>query len=281
MINVTSGAVSTAVAIFILGIVTAATAATSNTRNTKDSSTDFRDAAIQVSQAAIGNKVGDYEFRNRWGKSVKLSDFHGKPLVISLIYTSCYHTCPMITKQLTRVVEIAYEALGEESFAVATIGFDTPMDTPERMRMYAKARGIDDPGWSFLSADAETIDDLVRDLGFTYFRSPKGFDHLAQTSVLDAEGRVYRQVYGEILNSPNFVEPLKELVFGLAADPSTVSGWLNGIRLFCTIYDPSSDRYRFDYSIFVALIVGTLSLGSVGVFIARAWRQSKPPNSAT
>ncbi|MEN8132127.1 MAG: SCO family protein, partial [Pseudomonadota bacterium] len=196
--------------------------------------------------------------------------------VISLIYTSCYHICPMITKQLERVVEIAADALGEGSFSVATIGFDTQADTPQRMRSYARERGIDASNWWFLSTDAATIEALSSELGFIFFSSPKGFDHLAQTTILDAQGRVYRQVYGELLNSPNFVEPLKELVWGLEADPATLSGWLKGVRLFCTIYDPSTGRYRFDYSIFIALAVGIISLGSVAVFIVRAWRQSRP-----
>ena len=239
---------------------------------------EFDDAsALKYSQAALGNQVGDYSFRDRKGRSVKLSSFHGKPLVISLIYTSCYHTCPMITSHLARVVDIAREALGHDSFAVATIGFDTRVDNPERMRMYARERGIDVSDWWFLSTDAATIDQLVQDIGFIFFASPKGFDHLSQTTVLDAQGRVYRQVYGELLNPPSLVEPLKELVFGLEASGTSVSGWLKGLRLFCTIYDPNSGRYRFDYSIFISAIIGTLSLGAVGVFIIRAWRQSKPP----
>ncbi len=233
-----------------------------------------QERALQLSQAALGTKVGDHTLRDRQGNAVELNSFRGKPLVISLIYTSCYHTCPMITNQLARVVDIAREALGEHSFSVVTIGFDTPNDTPDRMRIYAAERGIDVSDWWFLSADAATIEALSQELGFLYFASPKGFDHTVQTTIVDAQGKVYRQVYGEMLNSPHFVEPLKELVWGLEADPASLSGWLKGVRLICTIYDPSTGRYRFDYSIFVALFVGTLSLGSVAVFIVRAWRQS-------
>jgi protein SCO1/2 len=49
------------------------------------------------------------------------------------------------------------------------------------------------------------------------------------------------------------------------------------VRLFCTIYDPSTGRYRFDYSIFVAMIIGILCLASIAIFIVRAWRQSSTP----
>lgn len=233
-----------------------------------------QERALRYSQAALGNELGEHTLRDRQGRTVELSGFRGKPLVISLIYTSCYHTCPTITNQLARVVEIARDALGEHSFSVVTIGFDTPNDTPDRMRIYAAERGIDLPGWWFLSADAQTIQAFTQELGFLYVPSPNGFDHTVQTTIVDARGRVYRQVYGEMLNSPHFVEPLKELVWGLEANPATLTGWLKSVRLICTIYDPSTGRYRFDYSIFVTLFVGLLSLGSIAVFIVRAWRQS-------
>lgn len=237
-------------------------------------------AALQYSQGVIGQPVGDYAFVNRRGEPVRLSEFRGRPLVVSLIYTSCYHTCPTLTRQLARVVDVAREALGEDSFTVVTIGFDAPTDSPERMRVFARERGVDQPNWFFLSTDPPTIEALARDLGFIYFRSPRGFDHLTQTTVLDAQGRVYRQVYGEMLDPPVLVEPLKELVFGTGTDTHTVSGWIQGVRLFCTIYDPSTGRYRFDYSIFMALLAGALSLGGIAVFLVRAWRVSEPPDSA-
>ena len=55
---------------------------------------------------------------------------------------------------------------------------------------------------------------LANNLGFLYFASAKGFDHLMQTTVVDANGKIYRQVYGMTFDTPLLVEPLKELVLG-------------------------------------------------------------------
>lgn len=233
-----------------------------------------RDTALSRSQAAVGRSVGDHAFRNQRGEPVRIGELLDRPLVISLVYTSCQHTCSMLTRHLADVVGVAREALGDDSFRVATIGFDAAVDTPARMRLFARERGVDAPGWSFLSTDAETVEALAQALGFVFQPAPQGFDHLAQTTVVDAEGKVYRQVYGADFDPPALVEPLKELVFGRRASAATVDGWVNGVRLLCTIYDPASGRYRFDYSLFVGLAVGVLSLGSVAAFIIRAWRQS-------
>jgi protein SCO1/2 len=186
----------------------------------------------------------------------------------------------MLTTHLANTVKIAREALGEDSFSVLTLGFDTPADTPERMASFARERGIELSGWHFASADVATVDAISRELGFVFRRTAAGFDHLAQTTVLDADGRVYAQVYGQSFDPPSLVEPLKQLVLGTPADARSFSGWLSGVRLFCTVYDPSSGRYRFDYSIFIALGVGLLSLGGVAVFVVRAWRGRRMPTPA-
>lgn len=234
-----------------------------------------RESALRYSQDALQRKVGDYSLTDGNANPVDISAYRGKPLVVSFIYTSCYHFCPMLTSHLAKIVEVANEALGQDSFSVITVGFDSPVDSPERMQGFAHSRGIEISNWSFLSADADTIETFTADLGFIYFRSPKGFDHLAQTTVIDAEGRVYRQVYGADFGPQHLVEPLKELLFDKPVWATAADNWLDGIRLFCTVYDPKTGRYRFDYSVFVGFGIGILSLGGLAVFVVRAWHGNK------
>lgn len=236
-----------------------------------------RDEALRVSQAAIGRGLSDHGFVDRNGRLVRISDYRGRPLIVNLIYTSCYHSCSVSTRYLGEIVDVAREALGETAFSVATVGFDSVNDRPGRMAIYAARQGIDKPDWSFLSGDAGTMDAFVEELGFTYAASPKGFDHMAQVTVIDGNGKIYRQIYGDRFDAPALVEPLKELVWGLDPSAGTLERWVDNVRLFCTIYDPSTGRYRFDYSIFVAIIIGGLCLAAIAVFIVRAWRENSSP----
>ncbi|RMD70988.1 MAG: SCO family protein [Gammaproteobacteria bacterium] len=230
--------------------------------------------ALAISQEALGRQVGDHTFVDGKGRTLSLRDFRGKPLLLSFVYTSCYHTCSAFTNYLAEVVEMAQGVLGEGSFAVLTVGFDAPADTPERMRHFARSRGIDLPGWSFVSGDAATVKAITREVGFVYEPSPKGFDHMLQVTVLDGEGRVYRQVYGADFPPPQLIEPLKELVWGTKASSLSPAGWLDNLRLFCTVYDPASGRYRFDYSFFAMILGGALSLAGILAFTIHAWRTS-------
>ncbi len=227
--------------------------------------------ALDTSQRAIGRLVGDHRFVDERGQPVSLADYRGRPLVVSLVYTSCYHSCPLIVQTVARAVGIAAEALGADSFSVLTIGFDTRNDTHDRMRVYARAQGIDQRNWDFLSTDAVTMAQLTDDLGFQFVASPGGFDHLAQVSVLDGDGRIYRHVYGDGFAPRVLTDPLKDLVLGRRADLATLAGLLDRVRLICTVYDPTQDRYRFSYAIFIGLGIGFLSLSATGIVIVRAW----------
>ena len=238
-------------------------------------------AALALSQAAIGQAVGDYVFLDGSGKRIALGSMRGKPVVISLIYTSCYHICPTITTNLAKIARIARAALGDDSFSVLTVGFDTPVDTPDKMRLFAKQRGIDINNWHFVSADADTMQRLAHDVGFSYFSTPKGFDHMIQATLIDAEGKVYRQIYGMAPEPPALVEPLKEILYGKQVAASPIDGWINNIKLFCTVYDPTTGRYHFDYSIFIAIGVGVVMLGGTGWFIVSAWRKAPPSGPVT
>jgi len=233
-----------------------------------------RDDALAVSQAALGRTLGDHRLRDTEGQTFDLATLRGRPLVVSMIYTSCFHVCPTITQNLARSVDIGREALGDDAFSVVTVGFDWAVDTPDRMRLYAAERGIDVPGWYFLAGDESSIGALAGDLGFQFFESPKGFDHLMQTTVIDAEGRVYRQVYGIEINAQSLVEPLKELVFDTPRSAGVLEHWLDTFKLFCTVYDPNSGRYKFDYSIAMTIFVGVLCLGAIAGFIVQEWRRA-------
>jgi len=229
-------------------------------------------AELRASQAAIGRLVGDYTLVDSESRQRHLSEFRGKPMVLSLVYTSCYAICSGLTVNLRDAVLLSRQALGPASFTVLTVGFDTANDTPTRMRHYARERGAIMPDWIFASADAATMTKLMRDVGFTYRASPKGFDHLIQTTVIDGEGRVVLQVYGQDFRPTAIVEPVKRLLRGQALERGSVSDLVRSVKLLCTIYDPASGKYRFDYTILVEIVAGILALGMVGIALVLSWR---------
>ncbi len=229
-------------------------------------------AALERSEAAIGNATGDHRLLLSDGRTLTLSELKGRPLVLSLVYTSCSTVCPTGTERLKASVAEARKALGGEAFRVLTLGFDARNDTPQRMQAFAVDHHIDrDPSWSVASASPAVLDALLEEVGFSYAAAAGGFEHVAQTTILDAEGRVYRQVYGDDFPLPVLIEPLKELVFGIRVSSFTPTALADRLRFLCTVYDPKSGRYRIDYGIYMGMAAGAISLMLMAWVIVRLW----------
>jgi protein SCO1/2 len=237
--------------------------------------------AMQQSQAAIGRTVGDYDLITQNGERLRLSELTGRPLIVSMIYTSCVHICTPTTAELRNGVRQARGVLGDDSFRVLSVGFDTRNDTPKRLELFAKSLNIDDAEWTFATADEDTIAALSRDLGFQFAPATGGFDHLVQTTVLDNDRRVFRQIYGQSFTGPVLIDPLRRVRIGANPVTADAPGLLERVRLLCTVYDPKSGRYRFDYSLVLSIVLGIGCSTSVAVFVARNWRSAirapKPP----
>jgi len=233
---------------------------------------DYR-KALEASQGAIGRQLADFRFVDSGGRPVSLADYRGKPLVVSFVYTGCFQACPVATQFLSTAVSAARTALGQDGFNVVSIGFNQPFDTPQAMAAFARQSRISDPRWAFLSPEAASVPALTKAFGFSYEPTPKGFDHVTQVTIVDARGVVYRQVYGESFEIQMLVQPLKELLSGQATEAVSLENvWLK-VKLYCTVYDPYTGRYRLDYSLFVELFAGLTTLGAVAWLVVRELRR--------
>lgn len=234
--------------------------------------------AFKISQAAIGNRLGNYIFLDRSGRTVRLSDYLGKPLIISMIYTHCPVVCATTTRSLT-ALKLSQDALGADSFGVLTIGFDTENDTPESMDFFAKRMDVNLPNWNFVSADAETINKLSKDLGFVFVPAEEGgFNHITQTTYVDAQGRVYRQIYGEEFENKTLLEPLRDMIYNIKTAEPGLAGLSNKVRLFCTVYDAKSGKYTVNYNFFYATGLGILVSLLIAWWLFFEYRRSPKRN---
>jgi protein SCO1 len=226
------------------------------------------DRALAASQAALGRPIDDYALLDANRRRIALADYRGRPLVVSFVYTACSQACPLATQFLAKAVKEARAALGPDAFNVVTIGFNQPFDTPEAMGAFARQNGVRDPLWGFLGADAATMQALTRAFGFTWYATPKGFDHIAQVSIVDAGGILTWQVYGDAFEPRMLIEPLKELLSGQARSAGFAGVW-DRVKLFCTVYDPGTGGYRVNYSLFIEIFAGATVLAGIAWFLLR------------
>lgn len=232
--------------------------------------------AFEESQAAIGNATGAHVLRDHRGRALPLAELRGKPLVVSLIYTSCATVCPIVTDHLRDSVMEARRTLGDGRFDVLTFGFDASGDRPGQLAGFAGVHGLTGiEDWYIASADEETTAALLAELGFSYRAAAGGFAHVTQTTILDAEGRVYRQIYGEEFPLPMLLEPLKDLTLGRSTRSVAPADLWDRLTFLCTVYNPLTGAYRFDYGILFGITIGGFSLILVAWVIFRLWLERR------
>lgn len=240
--------------------------------------------AFEHSQGAIGKPVGDFVLLDRQGKPVELSRYRGKPLLVSFIYTACFQVCPTNTRNLQKAVQNTVSVLGADRFNVISIGFNQPFDSPQALKDFSVQYGISLPNWEFLSPSPAILEELTNNFGFSYVATPAGFDHLNQVTMVDAEGKIFRQVYGERFNASDLAEPLKAMIAGAAIPPqtSTLKEIMERVRILCSVYDPVTGRYRTDYSLYF-MIAGFLTFTGFMIYLSfNVWtnRRRRPTPAA-
>ncbi|MBK9360095.1 MAG: SCO family protein [Rubrivivax sp.] len=233
--------------------------------------------AVLDSQAVVGSTPADFTLLDRREKPVRLADYRGKPLLVSFIYTGCFTICPTQTRALHEAVKGLDRMLGPHQFNVVSIGFNQPFDSPTAMRAFAAQHRIDYPNWEFLAPHGKQVAALTKAFGFSWVETPAGFDHVVGVTVVDAQGRIHSQVYGDRMTAEALGVPLRELI--LSAPPAgkvpTFDELVERVRILCTVYDADTGEYRYDWKLLLEIFGGLAFFASAGVYLWREWRSQR------
>ena len=264
--------------ILVLLLVCASTSLSVNsaTEFVAETSKFNSETALRLSQAAIGTTPPDYTLLDRQGQAVRLSSFRGKPLLVSFIYTGCFQVCPTNTRSLYQAVQALQKLVGSDKFNVVSIGFNQPYDSPQAMRSFAAQHAINAVNWEFLSPHPSIVTALTKDFGFSYMPTAAGIDHVLEVTLLDAQGRINAQVYGDKLSPEKLGEPVRQLLRGEPIQNNlSLSELINRVRIICTVYDPTTGAYRYDYGLFLEIAGGCTFFLTMIWFFTEEWRMRR------
>ncbi len=138
----------------------------------------------------------DFSLVDQTGAPLSSADLRGSWVLVDFVYTSCPGPCPILTglhAELRR--SLSPELLSRVRFV--SISLDPATDTPEALAAYARARGADQPGWSFLTGPPADVAEVVRRFGVGSTRAADGtIDHLVATFLLDERGNIAKRWLG-------------------------------------------------------------------------------------
>lgn len=153
----------------------------------------------------------DYLWTDQDNKKVVLKDFKNKITILSMVYTTCDYSCPLITSKF----EAIYNKLSKKNrkqINFVLITMDPQRDTPKVLKEYTVKRKLADKNFHFLTSSPQNTHAFSLSLGFQYKKMPNGhFSHSNQISILDKNGvLVLQQDVG--IKITKFVEMVNKLV---------------------------------------------------------------------
>jgi protein SCO1/2 len=104
----------------------------------------------------VGEQVPDVTLVDQEGEEIRLSDFRGKALVLTFIYTECPlpDFCPLMSKQFAALQPKLKDAFGEEVHLLS-ISFDPKTDTPPVLTEYGQKYTDDFSTWTFATPPSQ------------------------------------------------------------------------------------------------------------------------------
>jgi len=129
-------------------------------------------------------------------RKVSLSHWAGESVVITMAYTSCRFSCPLIVRKLKKIEKLLFEAGHKAEFIVITM--DPQVDTPEVMAKHMKERGIDQPNWHFLRGNKQDTRKMSLLLEYNFQKTPESIDYMHSNIIhlLNEQGAIAATLAG-------------------------------------------------------------------------------------
>jgi protein SCO1/2 len=160
------------------------------------------DKALQAKSGAAptiqpGQVVPDFHLTNQSRHLLSLSQFDGKVVAITFIYTRCPlpDYCFRLTNNFGRLQKRFKEKMGRD-LVLLSITFDPTNDTPEVLAKYADVWKADTKGWSFLTGSLTDVKQVCGMFGMNFWQDEGVLTHSLHTIVLDRQRKLVANLEG-------------------------------------------------------------------------------------
>jgi len=140
----------------------------------------------------VGETMPDFSFVNQEGRRVRLSDYRGKVVAMTFIYTRCPlpDFCIRMSDHFARVQKsLSADRTLAGKWHLMTISFDPKFDTPPVLKNYGKVYTKDLSTWDFVTDSMKTILDIADGLELVTEDDEGGLiAHNLRTAVIDKKG---------------------------------------------------------------------------------------------
>lgn len=136
--------------------------------------------------------LADFQLTDQSGKTVKLVDFRGAPVLVFFGFTHCSTACPAALAQLRQLEREHRAQLGKTRIVIISV--DGERDNPQAMKTWLEPLS---PGFIGLTGAPATVHNIAAGFSAAFYKETAGqkagdytVEHSSQVFLVDAKGRL-------------------------------------------------------------------------------------------
>jgi len=147
---------------------------------------------------------------DQFGEFSGLDRYNGKPVLVTMFYTSCPHVCPMLVSTI-KLTESKLSADERAELRVLTISIDPERDSPEQLLELMERHRVDASRWSMVRPEPGDLRTIAGVFGVRYKQLPDGqFNHTTRIILLDRAGTPLSSTEQLGRHDPAFLQAIEE-----------------------------------------------------------------------
>jgi protein SCO1/2 len=170
-----------------------------------------------------GDSIPDYQLVNQDGKPIHLSQYAGKALALTFVYTRCPQPdqCTLMSNNFAAIDrELQKQPDVYAKSHLLTISFDPDYDSPKVMRSYGAShteRYSDETfqHWEFATGSSDQVKGIAQFFGLRYFHDTESGEdqviHSLRTAVIGPDGKLVKLYRGNEWKPAEIISDLQSL----------------------------------------------------------------------
>ena len=162
-----------------------------------------------------GDSVPDFTLTDQTGRHVALSQWAGKVVAMTFIYTSCPlpDYCFRLSTNFSQLNQRFATRMGRD-LVLLSVTIDPAHDQPQVLAKYAATWKADPDSWHFLTGPPEDVKAVSRRFGVNFWPDEGYFTHSLHTLVIDREGRLAADFAGNQFTGRQLGDYVEVLISG-------------------------------------------------------------------
>jgi protein SCO1/2 len=133
-----------------------------------------------------------YSFTNDRAQTVHLSEWRGKPLILTMEYSNCRFMCTTTFSKMKAIQTAADQKKLQIDFMIVSL--DPKNDTPQAWRQYRVSRDVDRSNWHLLTGSEATTKEFAALMGIKYWYVDDHILHDFKIVRLNANGEIEKAI---------------------------------------------------------------------------------------